>query len=333
VAGELGLELLARAAAAVPAPGDGLCVIADYGASEGHNSLAPMRTAIRALRARLPAGAPVTVVHTDLPGNDFRSLFTVLDQDPESYLRHDQEAFAFAAGRSFYQQIFPPATVTIGWSSIAVHWLSADPPPIRDHVFAPLADREERSRIAAHAAADWSRFLALRATELVPGGQLVIVGSAADAESRSGAEPLLELANGALRAMVDDGELRADEYERMAIPTYYRTREEFTAPLRDASLGGKLALDECVETGLEDPLWAAYQANGEIESYASQVSGFLRAFSEPCLLGPLAAGRSAGEIAGLAERFYGRVREAVTAQPENGRCAWRLILLRLTRRP
>ena len=30
-------------------------------------------------------------------------------------------------GRSFYEQLLPNATVSIGWSAIAVHWLSKIP--------------------------------------------------------------------------------------------------------------------------------------------------------------------------------------------------------------
>lgn len=46
-------------------------VIADYGSSEGKNSLAPMTVAIRAIRERAGVERAISIVHTDLPGNDF----------------------------------------------------------------------------------------------------------------------------------------------------------------------------------------------------------------------------------------------------------------------
>jgi len=41
--------------------------IADYGASAGHNSLAPLKAAIGALRQRVGQDRDISVVHTDLP--------------------------------------------------------------------------------------------------------------------------------------------------------------------------------------------------------------------------------------------------------------------------
>ena len=56
---------------APPAP----IVIADYGASEGRNSLATLAAAIGTLRARVGHERAISVVHTDLPESDFTALF------------------------------------------------------------------------------------------------------------------------------------------------------------------------------------------------------------------------------------------------------------------
>src|SRR5690242_21496252 len=79
------LSLLEQAATDVPV-GDEVVVLAAYGASQGRNSMAPMRVAIEAVRARHGVDKPVLVFHTDLPSNDFTSLFHALDEDPDSYL-------------------------------------------------------------------------------------------------------------------------------------------------------------------------------------------------------------------------------------------------------
>src|SRR5262245_18870072 len=52
-------------------------VIADYGSSQGKNSLLPMRVAIEVVQARLGSDRPIFVYHEDLPANDFNSLFEV----------------------------------------------------------------------------------------------------------------------------------------------------------------------------------------------------------------------------------------------------------------
>ena len=95
-------------------------VVADYGASEGRNSLLPISAAVRALRARAGVAGAISVVHTDLPGNDFSALFETLNKDPQSYLKDEPDVFAFAVGRSYFEQLFPHASVTLGWSSWAI---------------------------------------------------------------------------------------------------------------------------------------------------------------------------------------------------------------------
>ena len=129
------VPLLKRAAKAVAlATAPEAIVIADYGSSEGRNSLAPMAVAIGSLRDRVGPERSISVVHTDLPDSDFSALFQTLDADPDSYLRSEPATFASAVGRSFYQQILPSGSVTLGWSSWAVQWLSRTPAPIPDHV-------------------------------------------------------------------------------------------------------------------------------------------------------------------------------------------------------
>jgi hypothetical protein len=52
--------------------GDQPIVIADYGSSQGKNSLAPMRIAIEILRSRVGTDRPILVCHIDLAISDFR---------------------------------------------------------------------------------------------------------------------------------------------------------------------------------------------------------------------------------------------------------------------
>ena len=93
--GALALPLLERAAQLIDLDkGDRPIVIADYGSSEGKNSLAPMRAAIAVLRARVGPKRPILVYHTDLPANDFSTLLKVLETDPDSYVRGRAECIS-----------------------------------------------------------------------------------------------------------------------------------------------------------------------------------------------------------------------------------------------
>ena len=68
--GALALPLLEQAARLIGVgPGDRPLIIADYGSSQGKNSLAPMRAAIAILRARTSPQRSILVYHIDLPAN------------------------------------------------------------------------------------------------------------------------------------------------------------------------------------------------------------------------------------------------------------------------
>jgi hypothetical protein len=99
-------------------------VIADYGSSQGRNSLLPMRAAIEVIQARLGSERPIFVYHEDLPANDFNALFEVLGKDPQGYALNGPNIFPCAIGRSFYESVLPSNYVHLGWCSYAAMWIS-----------------------------------------------------------------------------------------------------------------------------------------------------------------------------------------------------------------
>jgi hypothetical protein len=89
------VELLQRAAHDVEIPQfPNTIVIADYGASAGHNSLLPIGAAISVVRRRAESGRASWVFHSDVAENDYEGLFRSLQTDPQSYLHHDPALFA-----------------------------------------------------------------------------------------------------------------------------------------------------------------------------------------------------------------------------------------------
>src|SRR5689334_11996342 len=68
-------------------------IIADYGSSQGRNSLAPVRVAIQILRKRIGPCRPIMVFHIDQPSNDFNTLFEVLNSDSDRYVLDDANVF------------------------------------------------------------------------------------------------------------------------------------------------------------------------------------------------------------------------------------------------
>src|SRR6516165_8235073 len=205
-------------------------VIADYGSSQGKNSLLPMRVAIEVVQARLGSGRPIFVYHEDLPANDFNALFEVLDKDPQSYFLNAANIFPCAIGRSFYESVLPSNHVHLGWCSYAAMWMSRIPTRIPGHFFAPRSTGAVRAAFDQQGAQDWERFLSLRARELRLGGRLVIVVPTADDDGLSGGEDLMDHANAALAEMVDEGAITADERARMAFGVWTRRKRDLLAP-------------------------------------------------------------------------------------------------------
>jgi hypothetical protein len=326
-AGEYGLPALTRALDAVaPRLGDAsVALIADFGAAGGRNELEPMATAISGLRER-GVVAPIAVVHTDIPSNDFTTLFDTIEGSPHTYLG-PPDVFAFAAGRSFYERIFPAASVALGWSAIAMHWLSKVPMPIEGHVYCTFATGAARDAFAAQSASDWGAFLDARAVELRPGAQMVIVGGAARDDGGSGADALMDALNDALRAEVDRGAITEAEYASMNVPTWNRTLAEFRAPFSHPGLG--LTLEESELRSLPDQYLAAFRATGDANAFGDSVSTFLRAFTEPSLFDGL--DRSDTERTAIIDRVYAAVRERAAADPPALETIWHVAVLRISR--
>jgi len=275
---------------AAPAP----ITIADYGVSQGHNSMAPLAGAMDALRRRAGGARAITVFHTDLPDNDFGALFHTLSEDPSSYLRGRPDVYPAAVGRSFYSQILPAGSVTLGWSSWSVQWLSRTPGPIPDQVQVFYsADSVARAAYAAQAAADWRAFLIARSAELAPGGRLVVLTMALDEAQGFGYRPLLEELWQALQDCQRSGLIEAAEAAAMAIPTVGRSQEDMLAPF--AATGGFAGLSvEAAEVFLaEDRIWRDFQTDLDAAAFGARWAAFSRASVFPTLAAALtgAAGR------------------------------------------
>src|SRR5215212_9336404 len=331
-ANSLGLPLLERAIEEITVPqGAEPAVVADFGAAQGRNSLGPMRRAVEKLRRRTTVSTPIVVIHTDLPQNDFGSLFTLVEASPESYLRGVENVFALAAGKSFYERIFPDDYLSLGWTAISVPWLSKVPCNIPDHVYAQRAGQSVRKAYAEQAREDWQRLLGHRARELRPGGELIVVAVTTDHTGNIGGESLMDLTNEPLLAMVEAGLIRPEEYGRMNMPAYHRTMEEFTEPLRSGTLTEELILKESIRAESSDQLWPEYEQRGDANAFAASYTEFMRAFTEAPLFAGLDADRTLTDHERLANEYFKRMRSLIEANPKRARWYWHVALLRVAR--
>jgi hypothetical protein len=313
--------------------------IADYGSAQGQNSLLPMKTAIAQVKAlATKAGrteTSITVTHTDLPTNDWTTLFQTVLFSPDSYLAHQSNVFCFASGMSVYRQIFPANHIAFGYSAITEHWLSRKPCNIPDEIWSARATGKVHDAWAAQAKADWRAFLQYRALEMQPSARLLIVASGADAQGNSGAEGLTDLANHVLQQLVKDGTLSPDDYDEMAIPTYYRTAEEWKEPFTsDSDFAQKLALslDHFEELARPDVYFEQFQKTGDAKAFAESYTAFFRAAFEPCLFVSLSSKRTPEKRREVTDAFSRRLQAVLAQDPEKCCCRWRLELMLISKK-
>ncbi len=294
--GALAIPLFEQAAKVIDLDAAGRpIVLADYGSSEGENSLSPMRTAIAVLRGRVGHKRPIFVYHTDLPGNDFSSLFRVLHSHPESYLRNEQNVFPSVIGRSFYQHILPPNYVDLAWSSYAAIWLSRIPCQIPDHFFALCSSNAVRAEFARQAATDWETFLSFRAAELRPSGRLVVALPALAENKPPGFATLMDQANFVLSDLVARRVITTEEREQMALAIYPRSEPELLEPFSRDGKFNSLTVEQCATFPVPDTVWEEYVRDKDAEALAKKRAGFFRAIFAPSLATALKPSRSPQE--------------------------------------
>jgi len=311
-----GGALLKEAVDAVRLPADGKVAVADYGCGEGRNSMATIQTALGLLAAR--GAVRAAVLHNDIPTNDWDGLAANLS-GAGSYLRQFPDARALFAPHSFFERVTVPASITLGTSGSAAHWLSQQPPELDmpRSLYRSDAPQGECAKILAQAASDWQAFLDARAEELQPGGVLLVqmLGSDGDADPvRVSAAGLLKLMNQCALQLVDEGEVPQGAYAAYCFPVVPRTVEEATAPVTGA-LADRLELLHCGLTGVASPYRVALEKTGDVANFAKTYTAFTRAFSESSLRRGL-FGFGRGDPAKLADRFYAMMDAGLAARPE-----------------
>ena len=312
------ISLFEHAAEVVPLPtAPQPIVIADYGAATGHNSLLPVSAAIAKLRTRTRSEHAVLVAHTDVAENDFTTLFKTLADDPDSYLRGDAATYASAVGRSFYGQILPSNSVTLGWSSWACQWLSRVPGPIPDHVqVAYCADESVRAAYARQAAEDWHEFVAFRGRELCPEGRLVVLTMAIDDDGEFGFRPLLDAMVSALRTLCSDGLLTEDELQGISIPIVGRSIEDFRAPFMPKGRFEGLTVEHLEVFHADDRFWLQYQADKDAKAFGARWAAFSRASVFPTMAAALDCENTDPRHDEFLDRLEQEVAARMAAAPE-----------------
>jgi hypothetical protein len=312
---------------------DGALTIVDYGAGTGANSVRAMRTAIEAIRSR-SSEVPIAAIHNDLPTSDFGALRLAADEDGYDRIAGGP-IYSMAAAGSFFDQVVADASVRIAMCSNAAHWYREQPRVGEcEGMYFSDARGEQRKRLAAQAAADWTRFLAARSRELAAGGRLLVQGIGVDDDGRVSAARLLEQMWKVAVELSDRGLLDRGVLAGYVFPVYCRSAAEAGAPVeRGAALADRFEVVSIDSLEVANPYWELLTDSGDREAYASAYTAFVRAFSESTLEGGLfAPGAVDVEATALCDEFFAAFERATVADPDAGRYEAYVVTVILARR-
>ena len=316
--------LVADAIERIPDRPGSAFTFSDMGTADGGTSFDMVGDAIDAIRGRFPE-RDVQIVYTDQPRNDYNAIFHMVHglTGQASYLDRFDNVQVLASATSFYDPILPAGTLDLGFSATAMHWLSRKPCDIPDHVQAVGATGESLAAFQAQAADDWEAILLRRAKELAPGGRLVLVNFGVDEEGRylgnTGGINMFNTFHAIWKGFVADGKITEAEYSAMTLPQYYKSVDEFRAPLDNpdsvVSRAG-LSVEHCETRVVPCPFAADYQNHGDAEQFAADYVPTLRSWSAATFRSGLSADRSDAERDQIIDDFYATYEAMVRDAPE-----------------
>jgi hypothetical protein len=233
------------------------------------------------------------------------------------FMFSDPQVFPCAIGKSFYERVLPPECVHLGWSSYAAVWLSRIPRPIPDHFISLCCTGAVREEFDRQGAQDWESFLSLRASELVPGGRLVVLLPGIAEHGSSGFENVMDHANAVLAEMVKDGTITVEERTRMVIGSHPRRMSDLLAPFSTSKQFQSLNVEAFEESRVTDLAWIEFEKDGDGKALAAKHALFFRSVFAPALAAALTRVRAGDAQAAsvFGDRLENGLKKRLEAQP------------------
>ena len=286
-------------------------VLIDYGAADGGTAVGLWNQVLDRLHANQPT-THLTLIGNDLPSNDNVALAENLAlQIPRA-----AKPTVLVSARSFYEPSVAPDTVSFGFSATAMHWLSTSPGPLNTHTHVLASnDAEALQRFTAQAMQDWTHILELRSRELKVGGRLLTVNLSRDEQGRylghNGGETrnVHDQLHQIWRGMADEGLISEEQYRNGTVLNFYKSPEEFMAPLKDSGSApyrnGLRLVDERT-VYVKCPYRRRWNDDGDTATFAAGLMATIRSWSRHSFAG--AAGDAAADT--VFERLQQRISDA-----------------------
>ena len=287
-------------------------VLIDYGAADGGTAVGLWSQVLDRLHEKQPK-AHLTLIGNDLPSNDNVALAENLARQ----IPREPKPTVLVSARSFYEPSVGPDTVSFGFSATAMHWLSASPGPLNYHTHVLASgDTEALQRFTAQAMKDWTYVLELRSRELKVGGRLLTVNLSRDEDGRylghNGGETrnVHDQLHQIWRGMADEGAISEEQYRNGTVLNFYKSPEEFMAPLKDegsAPYKNGLRLVDERTVYVKCPYRRRWNDDGDTTAFASGLMATIRSWSRHSFAS------SAGDAA--ADTVYSRLEQRIAEAP------------------
>ncbi|CAF0857565.1 unnamed protein product [Adineta steineri] len=296
-------------------------IIADYGSSQGVNSIYTIKQIIDYLRQTNKCVKDPLVIHNDLPTNDWTSLFQLLVKDNSYY--------GVASGHSFYEQCLPNNSVGIGYCSTSIHWLSKKPCNILNHclidaVTCPKVNEEFRQQ----AYLDYCQFLKHRSSELISGGILILVVLATNKEGKRGNEEFHNILYECAQLLP----FTSNELIDYTIPAYFRSYDECV----DEKLFAQYSFDliKSQNVMMEPPFLKSWKEEQiTFDEFARLSTSFVRGWSESIVEQTLTNnGRTRADIPELLNQFWNLFEENLRKKPDLGNISFEYVQIALKKK-
>ena len=287
-------------------------VLIDYGAADGGTAVGLWHQVLDRLHANQPQ-AHLTLIGNDLPSNDNVALAENLARQ----IPRTPKPTVLVSARSFYEPSVGPNTVSFGFSATAMHWLSESPGPLNTHTHVLASgDADALQRFTAQALKDWTYVLELRSKELKVGGRLLTVNLSRDEEGRylgnNGGETrnVHDQLHQIWKSLGDEGVISEEQYRKGTVLNFYKSPEEFMAPLKDQSSApyrnGLRLVDERT-VYVKCPYRRRWEENGDTAAFAAGLMATIRSWSRHSFAS------TAGDA--VADEVYSRLEKRIAAAP------------------
>jgi len=298
------IEAIAKAATSIPIPNNRPLNIADLGCSQGRNSMDPMRTIINTIRAR-DNQIPISILHNDLPSNDFTSLFSEVGASKDSYLEGQDNVFYTGLGRSYYQQLVPSSSLDVVVALVTLHWMPSIPNLGSEawNAHHPKLSDEQKQELDAVQQDFLNQFLMARAEECASGSKLVLTMVSRD-ERKDAFWGLLEAQDVAFQRLLSEGVITKDHINKLNLTFYMRTIDQVQKLLDTSEIQEKFVVDELIEDFVLNPSQLLQDENQRVDANIQSMAAVV----EPAMLQPFE-----GEAlrAAVVDELWGECRKAM----------------------